>query len=178
MKSKIEIGFLFPNNFLDNLPIKAIIGKEVDKEMKKRKKLFEKESYLSKDNLSKKILYDLNYFFSNNKTNSNIFNDFANKIGKINLTVNKNNKDELIDYYNKALGLLEKINMKKDTNAKKEIIDNVKIKLDKLIENALSINIYTAVYKKIQEIISDIVVASIQKEILKFKVTKDTFDKQ
>ena len=27
------------NNFLDNLPIKAIIGKEVDKEMKKRKKL-------------------------------------------------------------------------------------------------------------------------------------------
>ena len=177
-KGKIKIGFCFNDNFLSNLPIKAIIGNEVDKEMKKRKKLFEKESYLSKDNLSKKILYDLNYFFSNNKTNSNIFNDFANKIGKINLTINKNNKDELIDYYNKAFGLLEKINMKKDTNAKKEIIDNVKIKLDKLIENALSINIYTAVYKKIQEIISDIVVASIQKEILKFKVTKDTFDKQ
>jgi hypothetical protein len=177
-KRKIKIGFCFNDNFLSNLPIKAIIGNEVDKEMKKRKKLFEKESYLSKDNLSKKILYDLNYFFSNNKTSSNIFNDFANKIGKINLTINKNNKDELIDYYNKALGLLEKINMKKDTNAKKEIIDNVKIKLDKLIENALSRNIYTAVYKKIQEIISDIVVASIQKEILKFKVTKNTFDKQ
>ena len=74
--------------------------------------------------------------------------------------------------------MLEKINIKNETNAKKEIIANVKIKLDKLIENALSINIYTAVYKKIQEIISDIVVASIQKEILKFKVTKDTFDKQ
>ena len=76
------------------------------------------------------------------------------------------------------MDLLEKINIKNETNAKKEIIANVKIKLDKLIENALSINIYTAVYKKIQEIISDIVVASIQKEILKFKVTKDTFDKQ
>ena len=141
--------------------------------MKKRKKLFEKESYLSKDNLSKKILYDLNYFFSNNKTNSNIFNDFANKIGKINVIVGGNDKDELIDYYNKALDLLEKINIKNETNAKKEIIANVKIKLDKLIENALSINIYTAVYKKIQEIISDIVVASIQKEILNFRVTID-----
>ena len=71
------------------------------------------------------------------------------------------------------MDLLEKINMKNETNAKKEIIDNVKIKLDKLIENALSRNIYTAVYKKIQEIISDIAIANIQKEILNFKVPID-----
>ena len=152
-KNKVNVGFDFDFCFLDNLPIQFTVNQIIDNKMKQTKKLFDKEILLLKQNLPKKIINDFNHLFQQNKENY----DFVNFINNINFSSDNKVINILKDYHKNALNLFEEINGQLDINIRKKILENVEIKLKELMENLLSFNIYTIVFKKIVEIVAEVI---------------------
>ena len=173
VEERIKVGFDFPDDFMDNLNIKSNVNMVFEKELKTIKKYFENETILKKENLKKKIIYDFNYLF--NQQNQNY--PFVNKIETISLDLKEKNLDELITYFKSAIQLLESISVKIESEKQNKIIANVSSRLEKLIDNVFSSNIYSLVFKKIPEIISNIFFNYIKNEILKFKTDLNEMDK-
>ena len=119
------------------------------------------------------MIYDFNYLF--NQQNQNY--PFVNKIETISLDLKEKNLDELITYFKSAFQLLESISVKIESEKQNKIIANVSSRLEKLIDNVFSSNIYSLVFKKIPEIISNIFFNYIKNEILKFKTDLNEMDK-
>lgn len=153
-----KVGFDFPYNFFDNLPFKACINKIFDKELKKTKNLFTKDSLLLKENISQKIIFDLNNLFQQN-----------NKEYTFTKIIEKAKFNILIPFHKQALDLFESINGNIDIKIRQEIISNISSKLDKLIDNILSFNMYTIIFNKIEQIIIKITIDYFKHEIQSFK---------
>ena len=166
VNQKIKVGFFFPNNFMKNLPLEISVKKIIDVKMKNRKKEFEKEIILQKDNLRQKIESDLNYLFKMDEFHYS----FLNKLKDLNFSIEDEKKNNIIIYFNQALNLFEELHGKLEKEKKHEIIDDIKSKIRKLYENIFSLNIYTNIFKKLPKIISDLILVSIKKEMSNFIV--------
>ena len=162
----LKVGFEFPNDFYDTLPFKTCINKIFDKEIKKTKKLYTNDCLLLKENLCQKIIFDLNNLFQKNE-NSYSFIEILKKT-QFDLYGDKNS---LISFHIKALNLFKSMNEEIDTEKKKEIISNITSKLDILAENILSLNIYTVIFMKIEEIIIKLTVDYFKFEMSQFQTT-------
>ena len=164
--SILKVGFEFPYGFYDYLPFKTSINKIFDKELKKIKKLYKNDCLLLKENLCQKIIFDLNKLFQKNENNYS----FIEILKKTKFDLFRDKKT-LITFHIDALNLLKSINEEIDTDKKKEIISNITSKLDILAENILSLNIYTVIFMKIEEIIIKSTVDYFKSEISQFKTT-------
>ena len=165
-KKRIKVGLGFSLSFIDNLKFNFYVKNTIEKYLKKYKKLFTIASDLNKENLSEKIIYDINNLFWKDALNSN----FDEEIKKLDFKIEDNIINELIEnYYESALKLIEKINGKIESSTRDEIKENIKGKLARLYENIISFNIYNNVLKKIPEIISNIIPSEIKNELKKFK---------
>ena len=168
----LKVSFDFPNDFLNSLPLKNSVNKYLDKELKKIKSSFTKNCSLCKENLPTKIIQDLNYLFEQNNENYS----FIKIIENTKFDINDDKKKDLVKYHEKALELFEEINVKLEQKKRCEIINNIISKVNKLIDNVFSLNIYTIIFDRIKNIIGDIISNNIIKEILKFKFDFETFD--
>ena len=171
--SIIKVGFEFPDDFYDTLPFKTCINKIFDKEIKKTKKLYTNDCLLLKENLCQKIIFDLNNLFQKNE-NSYPFIEILKKT-QFDLYGDKNS---LISFHIKALNLFKSMNEEIDTEKKKEIINNITSKLDILAENILSLNIYTVIFMKIEEIINKLTADYFKFEMSQFKTTISAMTKK
>ena len=171
-KVKLNVAFDFPDDFLNGLPLKNSVNKQLDKELKKIKTLFTKNCSLCQENLPAKIIHDLNYLFEQNEENYSFIDIIKNTEFDI---YNGENKD-LVKYHDKALKLFEEISVEIESEKRCEIIDNTTSKINKLIDNVFSLNIYTIIFDRIKSIIGDIISENIKNEILKFKFDIEKFD--
>ena len=171
-KEKINVYFNFSQNFMENLPIKYIANKIYDKEMKKIRKYFEIETFLTKENLPKKIISDFNCLFGQNKNNY----PFVELINNTNFNIKeKNSLDEFIIYFKNAIELFEKISENLEPSKKSEIIASASSILEKLIDNVFASNVYSLIFKAIEESIGEIILISMQNKLLKYRVPPKKF---
>ena len=161
---KANVGFLLKFKSLNNLPFLITVNRIIDKKMKDIKKNFDKEVLLQKKNLPKKIINDFNHLFQQNEKNYS----FIDMIAKMEFNYGKIN---LINYHDMALTLLEEINGKLDKEIRKKIMENTKLKINELIDNVLCFNIYTIIFKKISEILTEKIQEKIQNSLKDYNTT-------
>ena len=120
------------------------------KNTRKQKNIIQKIVFFQKKNLCEKIIFDLNNIFKQKNSNYS----FIEILKKTKFDLYGDDRNLILSFHSKALDLLEEINETIEIEKKKEIINNVISKLDLLMDNILSFNIYSVIFNKIEEIIN------------------------
>ena len=131
-------------NFLD---YESIIKNKINKFFNEYKFKYSKNTKLMKDNLTNKLIHDLKQLFQLNIS----FNDLNMSINDLEFDIDKNEKKELINYFEKVLNIL---NIQKKDNENYSLVENIfQNNLNELIQNILSRHLYDLIFYKIQNII-------------------------
>ena len=158
-----KIGFEM-KSIKEILPIKIKVKIYYNKYIKERRSIYKESALLSQKNIVDKLKNDIHYIFKFKSSLS------EKEIEKFYLdSVDENKINALLEYYIKALYLLENIhgnNIKNETN----IFNQIKLKLKDLINNIISRNIYDIIINQIENIISEGISELIEKELEAYKI--------
>jgi hypothetical protein len=128
-------------NFLD---YGSIIKNKINKFFNEYKSKYSENAKLMKDNLTNKLIHDLKQVFQLNI-------DLKMSINELEFDIDKNEKEKLINYFEKVLNIL---NIQKKENKNYSLVENIfQNNLNELIQNILSRHLYDLIFYKIQNII-------------------------